>query len=189
MPLKTCNKCRQEKDTSLFYANKRMKDGLNTFCIACHKADNVERKAKNRNNAAFKQEEAEYKKDYRSRTVLQRSVYMLEWRNRNKDRTLLYGKNYRAANKSKYAFLTQKRKIDLLHRTPAWLTEDDLWIIAEAYDLAALRTKVTGVLHHVDHIIPLRGKTVSGLHTPNNIRVITWKENQRKTNKFEAALC
>jgi hypothetical protein len=65
------------------------------------------------------------------------------------------------------------------------LTEDDLWLIAEAYDLAALRTRALGIEFHVDHIIPLRGKKVSGLHVPQNIRVIPGVENMRKTNKFE----
>jgi len=184
MPLKTCNKCQQEKDTSLFYANKRMKDGVNTFCIACHKADNVARKAKNRADPVFKKTELLYKKEYRDRTVEQRSEYMGKWREENKAHTLQYGKKYRAANKARYNYLCQKRKIDLLNRTPKWLDIDDLWIIKEAYELAARRSEVTKVSWHVDHIIPLRGKNVSGLHVPQNLRVIVWKENQRKTNKF-----
>ena len=185
MPLKTCNKCLCEKNTSAFYANKRMRDGLNTFCIECHKADNVARKAKNRANPEFKAAELAYKKQYRDRTVEMRSVYMLEWRTVNKEHSLAYGKTYRGTNKERYVFLCQKRKLDKLKRTPAWLTEDDLWLIAEAYDLAALRTRALGVEFHVDHIIPLRGKKVSGLHVPQNIRVIPGVENMRKTNKFE----
>lgn len=58
-------------------------------------------------------------------------------------------------------------------------------MIAEAYHIAELRTKMTGIAHHVDHIIPLRGKNVSGLHVPLNLQVITFSENQRKTNKFQ----
>lgn len=185
MPLKTCNKCQCEKDTSAFYANKRMKDGLNTFCIECHKADNVARKAKKRADPEFKAAELASKAVYRAHTTAQRAAYMLEWRTANKEHSLAYGKTYRDANKERYAFLCQKRKLDKLKRTPAWLTEDDLWLIAEAYDLAALRTQALGIEFHVDHIIPLRGKRVSGLHVPQNLRVIPGVENMRKTNKFE----
>ena len=185
MPLKTCTRCKQDKDVGLFYANKRMKDGLNTFCIKCHKADNTARKAKNRANPDFKAAELAYKKIYRGRTVAERSAYMAQWRAANKQHVTQYSRQYRSANKPKYAYLCQKRKIDLLARTPRWLTPDDFWIMEEAYTLAALRTKMFGVPHHVDHVIPLRGKLVSGLHVPTNLRVVTWKENQRKTNKFE----
>lgn len=189
MPLKICNKCRLEKDTSFFYANKRMKDGLNTYCIKCHKADNVARKAKNRTDPVFKAKELVWKKEYRERTQEQRAAYILKWREKNKAHVVSYSKSYRDQNKDRYAYLCQKRKIALMRRTPQWLTEDEYWLIAEAYSLAALRTDVTGVKHHVDHIIPLRGKNVSGLHVPQNLQVIPWIQNQRKTNKFEVSLC
>ena len=69
-------------------------------------------------------------------------------------------------------------------RTPSWLTEDQLWMIDEIYDLASIRTEISGISWHVDHVIPLNGKKVSGLHVPWNLMVITAKENQIKGNKF-----
>ena len=186
MPLKKiCCRCKHEKPAEQFYANKRMKDGLNTFCIPCHKVDNATRKAKKRANLDFRAAELAYKKEYRDRTTEQRSVYMADWRTKNKEHQLAYGKAYRESNKTRYNFLCQKRKIDQLKRTPSWLTDDDFWVIEQAYELAALRTKMLGVEFHVDHIIPLRGKRVSGLHVPQNLRVVTWLENQRKTNFYE----
>lgn len=186
MPLqKICNKCQLVKPVESFYANKRMKDGLNTFCKDCHKADNIARKAKDRADPEFCAAELAYKKQYRERTVAQRAAYMAEWRSVNRSRVQQYSKIYREANKAKYNFLCQKRKIDLLKRTPAWLSDDDAWLIEQAYELAALRTQMLGVEFHVDHVLPLRGKKVSGLHVPQNLRVVTWLENQRKTNKFE----
>ena len=73
-----------------------------------------------------------------------------------------------------------------LNRTPSWLTDDDKWWIDEIYDLAAVRTKITGVQWHVDHIIPLRGKTVSGFHVPSNLQVIPWIDNLKKGNSHAA---
>jgi hypothetical protein len=70
-----------------------------------------------------------------------------------------------------------------LQRTPEWLTEDDHWMIEQAYDIAVKRTKATGVMFHVDHIVPLQGASVSGLHVPWNLQVITEVENKRKGNR------
>jgi len=78
-----------------------------------------------------------------------------------------------------------KQRADRINRVPAWLTEEDNWMMREAHHLARLRTEMTGVWCDVDHIIPLNGKKVCGLHVPSNLQVITHSSNSRKGNKFE----
>lgn len=64
--------------------------------------------------------------------------------------------------------------------TPSWNND---FIMAEAYDLAGLRTKLTGLPWSVDHIVPLRSPLVCGLHAHTNVRVITSRENSKKSNR------
>jgi hypothetical protein len=90
---------------------------------------------------------------------------------------------YQRNNLHIYAKIKAKRKAAQLNRTPAWLTPDDNWMIEQAYELAAIRTKMFGFSWHVDHIIPLQGKTVSGLHVPTNLQVIPAVDNIRKGNR------
>lgn len=78
-----------------------------------------------------------------------------------------------------------KRRSAKLQRTPAWLSSDDMWFIREAYELAQLRTRQFGFAWHVDHIFPLQGKFVSGLHVPSNLQVIPGRDNIAKNNAFE----
>jgi len=96
-------------------------------------------------------------------------------------------KNWSKNNPVKMLTYTRASQTKRHMRYPKWLTCDDRWMIEQAYELAVLRTKMFGFSWHVDHIIPLQGKTVSGLHTPYNLQVIPGAENVRKSNSFEVA--
>ncbi len=111
-----------------------------------------------------------------------------EWRKNNRATYKRMVAEWREKNKLKYkaymAMATNARRTAKMQRTPSWLTEDEMFLISEAYELAALRTHLLGFQWHVDHIVPLRGKEVSGLHVPWNLQVIPGVENQRKSNRF-----
>jgi hypothetical protein len=96
-------------------------------------------------------------------------------------------KRYKKTNPGKTNAATVKRRVAKMHRTPKWLTADEHWMIEQVYELAALRTKMFGFQWHVDHILPLQGKNVSGLHVPANLRVVPWIENVSKSNKHTPA--
>lgn len=72
-----------------------------------------------------------------------------------------------------------------LNATPTWLTDQQKLEIQHKYLLAVIHEQITGIKWHVDHIVPLRGKKVCGLHVPWNLQVIPAKENVRKNNTFK----
>jgi len=68
--------------------------------------------------------------------------------------------------------------------TPKWLSRRQKGEIRQLYQIAMTMTQTTGEQYVVDHIIPLLGSTVSGLHVPWNLRVITREENLIKSNQL-----
>jgi len=94
-------------------------------------------------------------------------------------------KEWKKLNMGRVIANTTKRKAYIKLRTPNWLTQNEFWMMEQAYELALLRTKLFGFKWVVDHTIPLNGKNVSGLHTPYNLQVIPEKENLIKSNRFE----
>lgn len=73
------------------------------------------------------------------------------------------------------------RYIRKTQATPAWASQSEILV---KYEEAKQRTADTGTLHHVDHIIPLNGKNVCGLHVEYNLQILTQTENVRKSNKY-----
>jgi len=78
-----------------------------------------------------------------------------------------------------------KRRAEKLKRTPKWLTAHDAKVIDGFYSISAMLTRENKEPWHVDHIVPLRGKLVSGLHVPSNLQVIRGVENIGKNNRYE----
>lgn len=107
----------------------------------------------------------------------------LDWARKNPEKTAQYQRASNARNPGRRNRLTANYRNAKAKRMPKWLSEDDLWMIQEAYHLASLRQEATGFSWHVDHIVPLRGEFVSGLHVPWNLQVIPGQENVRKGNR------
>ena len=102
----------------------------------------------------------------------------------HKETELARQKKWRMANKGIVNAHTGNRKAARLQRTPKWLTEFDKLKIEAYYAIAAMLTRVNKEAWHVDHVLPLRGKTVSGLHVPNNLQLLRGVENVRKGNRL-----
>jgi len=109
----------------------------------------------------------------------------MDWKKKNPENQKKHNEIWKANNPHKLNAYNGKRRAAKLLRTPKWLTADDLFMIEEAYHLAKLRTELTGISWHVDHILPLQGRKVSGLHVPANLQVIPATINLKKSNRHE----
>lgn len=69
--------------------------------------------------------------------------------------------------------------------TPSWLSVLQKLEIDYFYERAYKRSEETLVPYHVDHIVPLCGKTVCGLHVPWNLQILEDVANLSKGNRLE----
>lgn len=169
----TCIECRKEQEKDRYYADPaKTKQKIKDKYIK-----NAERLKQKRREAYAANPEKE---------KLVSRVRSAEWRKNNPghEGSKIAKKNYKQNNPGKVRADTVKRRAAKLQRTPSWLTADDFWMMEQAYDLAALRTRIFGFSWHVDHVIPLQGRLVSGFHAPYNLQVIPGVENVSKSNKF-----
>ena len=161
--MKTCTKCQAIKPFEGFYKRFRAPDGHEAWCKVCRLNHNRAWLIKNKDRHG----------------ELTRS-----WYERNKDQHLVNSKAWYATNRHRKLASTTAREERCRLATPVWADRE---AIVALYAQAKKITQETGIQHDVDHIVPLRGKTVSGLHVPENLRVIPSAENKRKAAKFMEA--
>jgi hypothetical protein len=130
---------------------------------------------------SFKRKDGYYFSHYNTTRIRLDGFFEEVWLNKKAlDKQKTHKRKYKSKNPQKSA----EERATKLKRTPKWLSDIHRKAMNLFYQQAKNLTKQTGVLHHVDHIVPLNGKTVSGLHVPWNLQVITAKENCSKSNKF-----
>ena len=160
--MKTCSKCKIEKEECFFYKNSKYKDGYLNQCKECNCSLRKERYAANR-------EQELLRSSFNYDPVKNKQKYL-----KNKDKIKQWSKEYYLKNKrSIYIKCSLNRKERIKRATlPGFTTE-----LIQIY-----KNRPNG--YHVDHIVPLQGKTVCGLHVPWNLQIITAEENLSKSNKL-----
>lgn len=92
-----------------------------------------------------------------------------------------YFKKYYKTNKSAVLARSHKRRAAEIQATPMWYEHEEIMnLYQECRDISVS----TGIQHHVDHIIPLRGSNVCGLHCLANLQILTASDNLSKGNKL-----
>ena len=158
---KQCTSCKEVKAEFCFYAQANRKDGLSYRCKECISLLAATWQTQNKERAAINKQ---------------------RYNENNRQRVAATNRRIRQSNPSaQRAYLAKKRAAKLV-RTASWADKNamSMW-----YQVATVLSR-GGVKFHVDHIIPLQGKTVSGLHVENNMQVLPAYINISKHNRFDA---
>ena len=208
METKTCTQCKETKLLNLFRIDSRLKSGIGAWCKRC--SANATLKSRNK----YIEKARESFRKWAAKNPAKETERKLKWARENREKTLEAGRRYyhnnkearkeaskksRDANKETYAISRKEwrknnkgyilsvnalRHASKLQRTPKWLTKEDKKKITQIYKQSKHLTETTGEQYHVDHIIPLQGKLVSGLHVPSNLQILHWKDNLAKRHKY-----
>ncbi len=108
--------------------------------------------------------------------------YHKKWVDDNPVSRKEHSKTYRQkeSSKSNSLYHANKRRADKINATPKWT---DLGKVKILYEKAKWLESLTGLKYHVDHIIPLKGKNVCGLHIWENLQILEASLNCSKGNK------
>ena len=149
-------------------------------CVECMRedwvVDNEKRKDKPKSDAAKAAGKRYYEKNrdtVKARAAARPAHEVRQYKDKHKEKNPEY-----------YKALTSVRKRRHRAATPKWVGADQKKAIRQLYLEAQRLTKLTGVRYVVDHIYPLISDEVCGLHTLNNLRIMTQDENLKKSNKM-----
>jgi hypothetical protein len=194
MDAKQCTKCGQHKPHSCFSKCSGSADGLQRRCKQCCASAKKDWSAKNKlhvssYNAKYKADNRDSVSEYNAKRYAEAAQAEIArvkgYQSKNKDRIKAMRKQYRIANAAKIAARNAERIALKRLAMPPCLSEADIEAARLVYLFSTAWSKATGIQHDVDHIVPLRGKEVSGLHVPWNLRIIPHEINIKKGNRLD----
>ena len=190
--MKKCKKCLVSKEPTEFYKHKTGAQGLSASCKHCKKNASASWYSNNKKRKAYtvskwqianKEHISTLNKLSYRRNLAENRAKRATYHKEHKQQEKLWRQQYLKNNPHLARVWVSKRRTAKMQRFPKWLTALDLDKITEFYVYAELLTQATGIAHEVDHIIPLQGKNISGLHIPTNLQILTRYENRSKGNK------
>ena len=191
--MKTCAVCQVAKPLEEFYKRLDSPDGFRNDCKVCVKS-RIKTSYYLDVNASRQYANSLYKTKIQTNPGFHKEKY---WANKEKSlaesrKSYLANRKKRLEKQAKWAMfnvgkanaIKKAYKVKKHNAMPKWLSEFDLLAIKCKYSVCAMLNKHGVEKWHVDHIVPLQGQNVSGLHVPWNLQVIPANENMRKSNRL-----
>ena len=144
--------------------------GLKSRCIECCKI-------------SYKKNSKEYKRNYYLNNSDKAREAIRRYQDKNRKKVREFNKAYDAKHRPERAAREAFRRAQKLFATPKWLTEEHKQVMKQLYVYRDELRQQSGIMYHVDHIVPLVSKSVCGLHVPWNLQVISGADNLKKGNK------
>lgn len=179
MITKVCSCCSKVLPIAEFHKMKKCLYGVRSKCKFCVSLDR--RKAYRENPDTIKDLQLNYYYKNKDKVLARQKIY----RENNVEKVKLSYKKSRSKNPGLYLAKDRNREISKLKRTPVWLSKQDKEYIKYLYKFSRNISKYLDKEYHVDHIIPLQGDLVSGLHVPSNLQVLPATNNLQKGNKWQ----
>jgi 5-methylcytosine-specific restriction endonuclease McrA len=153
-----------------FHKKTSAKDGLMSICKVCNAAKAI----------AWQKKNPKRKRTYRT----EYSIHSKKWYKENKELRKISMAKWQKENAYKCCAIEAKRRAAQMTRTPSWLKQEDSKEIESFYAIAKELQWLSEDKLEVDHIVPLQGKNVSGLHVPWNLQILPKSMNCSKNNRL-----
>lgn len=184
-----CSSCNTLQDYGVFGKQKNSPDGLKYICKPCEAIKAQRYRERNRSTYL------ESQNSYRLRNLDAKRARHKHWSEKNKsklaalsatrrtkdpEKARAYVRSWMRENPEKAAMYAMRYRTGRTIATPAWANQSKIRAI---YQLSIALSSLHGVPFHVDHIVPLQGETVCGLHVENNLEILASTDNIKKSNK------
>ncbi len=182
--MKCCTKCGVEKPLTEFHSDKQKKDGYASACKPCKLTQNRPWKSNNPEKARElnkrwaennPEKDAESKRKWELANKDAVLARQKRWQELNREKVRAKASAWKRRNPEKTRELVMRRHAAKLKATPPWF---------EAPLVAAVYVKASELGLEVDHIVPLRSKTVCGLHCWANLQLLSKDINASKGNRL-----